>query len=140
RDQLEIPSAAQGDDPVGGSPARVHATRRRDEPIRRVEPLGRRVEVGDRVDDVVDPKAHPPDARFMYATVVTPPCGVGCATTDTSSHPSSPNEFKISPGLCSSNGATKYSHLFSTGSPSVWVFGSVFGQQPLADLADAHPH
>src|SRR3954447_17349715 len=76
----------------------------------------------------------------MYATVETPPCGVGCATTDTSSHPSSPNEFKFSPGLCSSNGATKYSHLFSTGSPSVWVFGSVFGQQPLADLADAHPH
>src|SRR6476646_1188130 len=118
RDQLEIPRIAERDDPIRSSPTRVDAAGHRPEPVRLVEPRCGRIEITNRVDDVVDPEAHAPDARLKYATVDTPPCGVGWATTDTSSHPSSPNVFKISPGLCQSNGATKYSHLFNTRSPS----------------------
>src|SRR5687767_526024 len=69
----------------------------------------------------------------MYATIDTPPAGVCCWRMVTSSQPSSPKLFKISPGLCSRSGATKYSHFIST---------SPFGHQLLTYVpdTDAHDH
>src|SRR5687767_15949423 len=47
----------------------------------------------------------------MYATRDWPPIGFVIWATVTRSQPSSPNVLRISPGLCSSSGATKYSHF-----------------------------
>src|SRR5688500_11700628 len=58
----------------------------------------------------------------MYATRDWPPIGFVIWATATRSHPSSPNVLRISPGLCSSSGATKYSHFCMASLPVLWRF------------------
>ena len=129
--------------PIRGSPRRPHddpdRARRteRDQDDGDVHQERVRREAEDGLD--VHGRAPLPLGTLEVGDGRTPTRRGGLGHDDTNSQPSSPNVFKISPGLCSSSGATKYSQTV-TASPIVASLPFLVAVQSLRGLLDADPH